>query len=250
MRLFLKKVFLSKLALSLAFLGLIYSNNAWAKPVSVCMAENHPIHWVARHILKKIYKHAGIGVEFIQYPNLRSLETANNSGCDAEAHRIVKVTEKFTNLRAVPSPIMVMEARAFVKKGSNISAKSWDDLNKFSIAIMNGEIYAMQATKGRQRGIATSYKNLFGMLIYRNIDVGIGLRVSSVRELADSAFADKIEMLPTPLFSTTLHHLVHKDKPELAKQIDAAIIDLRNQGLMDQYLEEAVADLAIAETLD
>ena len=250
MRLFLQKIIFFKLIVPIILLGLIYSDNASAAPVSVCMGEKHPATWVGRYLLKNIYRHAGIEVEFIEYPNLRSLRTANNGGCDAEAYRFLKVTEKFTNLRAVPSPMGVMEGRAFVKKGSNISVNSWNDLNEFNIAIVNGEIYAMQATEGRYRNVASSYKNLFNWLIYRDIDVVIGMHIPSIWALAENKLTDQIEMLPTPLFSETVHHLVHKDKPDLAKQIDAAIIDLQKQGLMDQYLAEALAGLAAAETLE
>ena len=250
MRLFLQKSYLSKLSIPLFLFWLIFSNDALAKPVSVCMADNHLGHWVSRHMLKKIYKHAGLEVEFVHYPNMRSLETANRGGCDAEANRSLKVIKRFTNLRAVPSPMFVTKSYAFVKTGSKISVESWDDLNEFTIAIMNGEIYAMQATEGMHRDIANNYNNLFKLLTRRSIDVVIGMEVPSIRELSKKEFANKVEKLPTPLFSATVHHFVHKDKPELAKQIDAAIIDLRKQGLMDQYLAEALADLATTETLE
>ena len=239
------------LVLSLILLGLIYPTNAVAKSVIVCAVENHPGHWVARQVLKKVYRHADLDVEFALYPNRRSLIIANKGGCDAESARILKVTKTFTNLRAVPSSILVMEGRSFVKKGSNISVRSWDELEGFSIAIVNGETYAMQATEGRHRDIASSYKNLFDMLIYRNIDVVIGTRVSSIREFAvNNRASAATEMLPTPLFHSILYHLVHKDKPELAKRINAAIIDLRKQGLMDQYVAEALADLTTTRTLE
>jgi len=228
----------------LGLLTIFGSSMVQAQTIKVCMAKGHPGHRVSRYVLERVYAEAGIDVEFIMLPNKRSLVTANNGGCAAEVSRIARVIRKFSNLELVPTPLRNIKAYAFKNIGANVSVANWGDLKGLKVAVVRGEVYAAEATKGLNPTIVDDYPALFRFLSARNIDVGVGLNVSVIDALSHTALRDKIEKLPTILAEEPVYHLVRKNFPQLNAKLNTVLSAWRKSGRLMALNKEAFRLLA------
>jgi polar amino acid transport system substrate-binding protein len=232
------------LFLSLFMMGMTVSTAMAMQEVKICMVENFPGHIVSRYVLKHAYEQAGIPVVFLPLPNRRSLDHANTGICDGELARIAKATEKYSNLRVVPTQLRNIQAFAYKKKASSISVRSWEDLASLDIAIVRGELYAANYTKQYSPRVVKDYATLFRMLHSEGVDVAVGLRVSAIGALSLDARSDEIERLNDPLFEVPIYHLLHKDKQPLNDLLNSVLIDMQKTGRLEKLTNEGVAMLA------
>lgn len=224
--------------------GMFVASDAAAQPVTICMAENHPIHRMAKFVLQKVYKQARIEAKYISYPSKRSLMLANTGVCAAEVGRISRATEIFTNLETVVTPIYNLRGYAFVKKNSGLEIEKWDDLKNYRVAVRRGEIYAAEGAKKFRPVEVGDYKTLFTLVENGRIDVAIGLWISALDILAKPGVDFNIQRSAIPLHDVPFYHLVHKDFKEISFALNIVLLEWQKNGRLKIEVDTALEKLA------
>lgn len=226
-------------------------NPIFAQPVpensvSICMAENHAIHWVAREILRDVYAEADLTPQFITYPNSRSLQVANQGGCMAEAGRIEQAGKRFQNLRVVKPEILTIRGFAYSVANPSITVTNWSDLKNYTVGIIRGELYtAAGASQAKNVIVVEDYIQLFSLLKRGRIDLAIGLHEPATQAIL-MAFEKKDFHRPdTALHEAKLFHFVHADHPRFAEALSPTLVKLHRLGGIKKLYAKAIQQLEI-----
>lgn len=201
--------------------------------IQLCGAQGHPYHLMVVESVRKAYKKIGYNIELNWYPNKRALVSADAGLCDGELMRITGIEATYKNLIPIPITITMLEGVAFMNKRlfpNPPKIETWEDLKPLGTYIILGEYYAERGTEGMDVGSVASYTQLFTMLTRGKIDVGIGIRIVGLMEIAHNFPHDKIEMIGKPLVSIPMYHFVHRENAHIIPKLQAALEEMAVSG--------------------
>ncbi len=239
----MKKMFHRLLAIFLLALGLATSvYAAEGKALVIGQAEGVVIHKIAGTILQKAYQNAGIPMKFKIMPSNRSLILANDGMFDGDAARIDQITEKYSNLRQVPTPLMPIDSYAFGIDPS-MEVNQWSDLQDLRIGLKYGLRYMDINTEGMQREFFSSFETAFEMLVAHRIDVVICSEVQAQIVIQKYFQGNNIHKLGEAVYQAPLYHFLHQKHTDLIPTIDKYIQELYDSGQHEELLQQAINDV-------
>jgi len=212
------------------------------KIVRICASESGLFHIMFIDSIRRAYERIGYQAEFVMLPDLRSLRMANEGICQAEIIRIAKAEKGFPNLKRVPFSIAKLEGFAFTINTTK-TINTWDDLKGLNTYIVNGDLYAMEGTKGMDVGKAKSLPQIFRMLVDGKIDIAIGMRetgeIAAKRDFPGSG----IHTIGAPLASFPMYHMVHRDSQHLIPLLNDAFQEMVANGEIETLNARAMQRL-------
>ncbi|TCS64354.1 amino acid ABC transporter substrate-binding protein (PAAT family) [Varunaivibrio sulfuroxidans] len=200
------------------------------------------LHQIGARILEKIYAKAGIHFQWEALPTRRSLVEANAGTYDGEIARIPGASSQYSNLIAVPSPIMAINGRVYTVN-VNRDIQSWQDLKGLHVGIVRGELYAERGTQDIERTSVRDYRQLFQLLLSGKADAVIGIDTEADFNVAKYFPGKGIHTIGRSVFKAPLHHLVHKKNAYLVPQLNKIIRAMIEDGSLEAIYRRAAADL-------
>lgn len=188
--------------------------------VDISYCEFHITHQFAVETVREAYNQAGIRAKFSARPCRRSLVEANAGRYDGEVARINGTDKAYPNLLLIKAPTATIEGVVITQ---NIDKKitSWDDLKGLRVGIIRGELYAEKGSAALNVSVAASYNQLLKLLIKDRIEVGIViLRDWQLAMNSPEFYGTDIHTIGKPVFSATLHHLVHNRNKKLLPKLN------------------------------
>lgn len=212
--------------------------------VTICMAENHAIHWVAREILLEIYNQSSLTPQFIQYPNSRSMHVANKGGCMAEAGRIEQAGNRFKNLIIVKPEILTIKGYAYSSAKKPITVSEWSDLSNYTVGQIRGELYAEIGTRQAKNVVVVEdYLQLFSLLKRGRIDLAIGLNEPATQAILKTFEKRDFHRAETALHKAKLYHFVHQENNHLVEKLSPTLDTLHSNGRLSSLYAKAIGNL-------
>lgn len=192
---------------------------------------------VAAKILPEIYKKIGIDIEIEALPGERAKLVATTGTTDGETLRIFSYGEKNPTMVRVPTPYFSMETTAFAKKSSNISIKSKEDLQKYTIVIVRGVQHTKDITEGFKKvDISNGLEPMMKFLVMGRADIALTNTISGLAVLKKLKLS-KIAPVGT-LETIDLFHYVHEKNKDIVPKVDEAIQKMKNSGELKQLREK------------
>lgn len=206
------------------------------KTVNLSAIENEQTHEAAGEILIEAYNRLGITVSIDQFPAKRSLNEANIGNTDGDVARIPGTENKFPNLIPVPTPIIHFKGVAFTKSVKR-PINTWSDLSNYRIGIIRGVRYSEINTKDMNRILASDMTHLFLLLMKGRIQFAVAVQEAGLAEIQNNYPDSGMHIVGDPLFSSPLHHFVHKKIAHLIPKLDAVLKDMEQSGRLEEIYQ-------------
>ncbi|WP_419904293.1 hypothetical protein [Kiloniella sp.] len=169
-------------------------------------------------------------MEFRALPHQRTLALANKGEIDGDVARVPSIVNKYQNLRKIDEKLIALRGVAYT---------SLKEVTSYNDALLDNNVI------GRVRGIywseeklntyssvgVNTYPQMFKMLANKRLGIVLATEASGddvVKEMGESASG--IVKLEPPIFSTDLHHYVHKKNISIIPKLETAIKSIRREG--------------------
>lgn len=211
--------------------------------VTVSYCEYHITHKFAVESVREAYRRIGLSAVFKARPCRRSLIEANAGVYDAEVARVPGTNKDYLNLLQIRFPTISIEG-VVITQSIKKKIKNWKDLAGLQVGIIRGEIYAEKGTAGYKVHVASSYNQLLKMLLRGRIDVGIVIRRDWELVMKSASFIGQdIHVIGQPVFSASLHHLVHEKNKTLMKKLNKVFQDMWENGAANDIHQRTMGAL-------
>ncbi len=183
--------------------------------------------------VKLIYETAGLNLELLPQPTLRSLNNANNGVVDGEAGKLERSVEGFSNLIKVDAPIFTYTGQAYALR-PDIETYKPSLLDSAKMGIKRDAQWALDAIGDRKVLKAESCRQLFELLLAKHIDVA--LCPSRIKNNLDPSLAAKyraVRPLEPPIVTFPIYHYVHKSNQDIVPLLEKTIRQLTLDGTID-----------------
>lgn len=204
-----------------------HADKAFPKSLVFSIIDTNLAQIEAAKTLKKAYGQLGVPVDFLPVPGRRALEFSNSGKTDGEVFRIKTITEKYRNLRIVPSPVMLFQGIAYSTQ--DISITSWKDMQSYRIGIIRGVVWSEKRTRGFKVARFDTNEDLFNKLLAGGVDVIVGTSFSIEREISDRDLDVKI-FKSKPLMQFSVYHFLNKKHENLIEPVSREISKIVGNG--------------------
>lgn len=195
---------------------------------------------VGRIVLPKIYEKLGINMLVDPVPGKRAQEEATSGRKAGEIMRIWTYGEENPSVKRVETPYYYLETMAFIKKGSGISIKEKDDLNKYRLLKVRGVKHTNNITKGIDDvKDATSTEQMMNLLLTDRFDVALTNTVDGNLIIKKLGLESKITQVDNPLAVLDLYNYIHEDNSHLVEKVNEMIKTLKASGELDEIIKSA-----------
>lgn len=200
--------------------------------VRLANTSDEPTHVLARQILELAYARAGIEVEFIDMPFLRSLTQSNGGYLDGEVARLTVIEKDYPNL--VRIPVKLFDISTFAYATSPIpKIRTWQDLKGKRLGLELGVVLTERATKGFPRTFSSSQKELVMMLRRGGVDLVV---YSGMKAFGEPEFKFHRS---APLQTESMYHYLHQRKARFIRPLMKELQALKDEGVMNLLYKEA-----------
>lgn len=177
-----------------------------------------------RQLILKSFSKLNYNVEFLSFPNKRSLELTNSGEVDGEFPRTIEVLSDYKNIFSIEVPVKYEKFYAYClgeKKYNN-----WADLDNKKIGITFGSYVSenslIKNVKNAKVEKLKDRQALFNMLLSGRVDI-LYLPESVGDKILKDNLKHKLFKSKKPLFTEELFLVMNKKyikiKPELEKQM-------------------------------
>jgi ABC-type amino acid transport substrate-binding protein len=214
-----------------------------ATSLRLARLEAVPDQTVGAELLRAVYRHLGIRVEFVDLPAKRALLESSSGHIDGEVQRVPDVAREYPTLLPVREPINFIEPTAFVKR-RGISVDGWASLRPYIVGIVRGVGSSERGTKDLPRvERANDMDALMKMLSTDRIDVAVNDRFSGLLVNKRLGLDAQLQPLSPPLQHIDLYHFLHERHRELVPRVEAQIRSMRSSGELERLREELTEEM-------
>ena len=239
------------------FFGLVVhagSLNAVEKDTAHFASINYLIEQeVGLILIPKIYQSVGIDVQISPLPAKRAQKLASRGVVDGEIMRIFSYGDETPTTIRVPTPYYYLETCAFTKKSAEIELPTASALRNYRLAKVRGVKHTNNITKGMPNVIDEDNTSQAMKLLAAGLaDAVLTNRLDGEVTIEELGMKSKIE-LNHCFTKLDLFNYIHLRKASLVPIINAAILDLKRSGKLQQWITEAeqqVVKTRLAEATD
>lgn len=189
-------------------------------------------------LLKEVFKTIGYTIEINHYPSERSLQWANDGHNDGEFARISGLSETYVNLIEVTEPLVSFNFVAVKRKDNSISVTSWEDLKSLRVGFLNGwKIYEENVGSYPHVIRYNDIDSMIKVLLSDRLDVILYSKLRA-EEYIRNFNIQGLEVITPPLSVRTMHLYLHNSIPDLAKQVNEALKDVKYSGRYDEIYNQ------------
>lgn len=225
----------------LVIVSLTLSSLAHANDQLVFSTADSALTAVNKRVVTEAYKRIGFKIQIERLPAARALKISNKGEVDGELFRIADIVNDYPNLRMIPIPIYILEARVF-SKDVEFSVNGWESLRPYNIGIVRGVKHAELGTKGMNRHISVNYDHLFKMLYKKRVDIVVAARLSGLESIAKLNLKE-IKMLDNPIVKLPLYHFLHKKHERLIPKLTEVLRRMEKEGTLQKIRHEEELNL-------
>ncbi|WP_224982436.1 substrate-binding periplasmic protein [Geomonas agri] len=235
-------------SLVFAVLFLFYSTQAHSQDQdlrlsvaqSLLDSANPRMYTVLTKIRAELARRSGIGITFVQLPQARAIQYANDGITDGDFGRAKEVLPLYPNLVLVPEPLLTLKIIAISKTKGNL-AVTWDSLkdervvgvlgSRLTSSMLNGK-----SRKGSYTEVSGSEPVIIEMLLRDRADFGVGTDFLLMPALKRYDPAHQLHVHSPPLGTYSMHILLHKDRMGAVRKLDSALKSMKNDGTLSNLL--------------
>jgi hypothetical protein len=204
-----------------------------------------------RMIYEDLFARMGVPVKLKQFPLKRLSYEANNGHVDGEVGRIFNYSERFTNMRRVDFPIVQAAFAAFARRSDHIRiGDGWQSLidTNYSISYQRGsaavENNLINQVQPRRLESVTEIEQAMQMLKHGRVDVVVHIYgVIADHYLPKPAFKQNTELI-SMMQIVKLYPHVHKKHAHLIPLMETKLKEMRNEGVLLRYCQQAYGKYA------
>jgi len=199
-----------------------------------------PDQHVGGEILRTVYGRLGIKVEFSDLPGARALALSGSGALDGEVHRVAGITADHPALIQLSTAINAIEPAVFTT-GLDFAVRGWESLRGYQIGIVRGVGSSEAGTRGLPNvERATSLETLIRMLDVGRIDLFVADAFSGLVKVKQMGLQDRVRVLSPPLVRIDIYHYLHRRHAELAKRVEAVLVEMQASGELAQLRERLI----------
>lgn len=205
--------------------------------------ENVPDQDVGAEILKVVYRHLAIKVEFVDLPAKRSLLESSEGRVDGEVQRIIAVRTQYPTLIALNPSINYIEPSAFVKDLA-VRINGWRSIAPYSIGIVRGVGSSEAGTKGMSRVEAVSTMDqLMQALAAGRYEIAVNDRFSGMLIIKRLRLDRVVRPVEPPLEHIPLYHYLHERHRGLVPRVEQVLRSMQASGEIERVRQETIAEM-------
>lgn|GEM_PF-532822 len=215
---------------------------AWAQPtLRLSRLENVPDQAVGAEILAAVYRHADIGVSFVDLPAKRSLLESSEGRVDGEVQRILAVQDQYPTLIAVHPSFNYIEPTVFVSD-ADVQVDGWKSIASHSVGIVRGVGSSERGTAGMSRvEPVTTMEQLMQSLVAKRFEVAVNDRFSGLLVIRRLKLDRKVRPLSPALEHIPLYHFLHERHRDLVPRVEKALREMQASGELERVQQQAMA---------
>lgn len=230
----------------------LYSCQSWAELYHFVSINNLIEQEVGRIVAPKIFDRLDIAITITPVPAKRAEYEATRGLSDGEIMRIFSYGNDNPDVIRVPTSYYSLKTMIFIRKHSNISINSQQDLSNYKIARVRGVKHTDNVTQGLSNIVdLNSTKQIIRFLDKGRADLALTNGIDGLMAISELA-VENIEMLPTPLQELDLYFYLNKKHQALVPRLDRIIIEMQQSGELARIVrdaESAVIEKPVIELL-
>ncbi len=195
----------------------------------------------AELVLVEAYGRLNINVEFIKYPDARSVIEANNGRTDGEVVRLETVLSQYTNLKKIPVPLFYTELSAFVHEDYEYNISDWDSLGRYSLVAIRGFNFVEQKLAGKLTRIVKTSFEAVKLIEDNRAEVAVLNLFLGKIAIAETK-TKHVKAISPPLSRKPTYHLVHKKHEALRPKLTAVLKDMETSGTIKDMWDKFTAN--------
>lgn len=206
-------------------------------------ASDGTITGVAVDVMEEIGTRTGITVEMTEdLPWKRLLSYVEEGKVDALAG--IYYTDERNEIYLYTEPFMVNTARIFVRADDPMEVTALEDLKGKSCGKPQGgsfgDTFDTFAAEHLTVNEAPSKDNLYKMLLAERFDFVVMDGDDGTAYLKSQGLMDQVRMLDFPVNVVNVHIILSRNSeaPSMLEEINAALISMREEGVLQKILEE------------
>ncbi|MCM8539716.1 MAG: transporter substrate-binding domain-containing protein [Lentisphaeraceae bacterium] len=178
-----------------------------------------------KQIVVDAYKSIGYKVTFIRMPAVRSMHDSDEGiHADAELTRTFVVQDSMKNSIRIPVPITHIEF-CVVTKDKSLVVKKWEDLKKYTVAIINGYVLVQNKTSGKNVLKVENSEQALALLQNDRIQIAVLLK-DEASYLINLLGYESIHVLSPPIEKVKVYHYINKKFKNLVPKLTKAFKEL------------------------
>lgn len=198
---------------------------------------------VGRIVITEVYKKLGIEITTEPRPANRAQTEVEMGFKDGEIMRIFDYGNENKEVIRVPTPYHSEETTAFVKRNSNFSINSKDDLKDLKVVKVTGVKHTNNITTDMPN--VYSINNTEFMMKYLKAgraDVALTGKINGLAAIERFDY-DDIVVIKKPLATFNAYHYIHKKHKELVPRVDNMIREMKQSGELEIIIKQATIDV-------
>ncbi|HED34364.1 MAG TPA: transporter substrate-binding domain-containing protein [Gammaproteobacteria bacterium] len=216
-------------------------NTAVGAPVS-----NESQTGFADKVVGEALRRIGYKLQTVRMPAERALINANRGIDDGDLLRVAGLQKKYTNLVAVPEPVMNVDIVLFSKNQPDFKVAGWDSVASYSLAIISGW-KIMEKNFGKLGDKVEMIKTdnaeqSFTLLIKDRVDFVAYSSWSGLNYLKKRNITD-VKVLSPPLASPFFYVYLHKKYKKIIPDLAVELKKMKKDGTTQTYFDEILKPL-------
>jgi len=202
-----------------------------------------PDQYVGGEILRAVYSHLNIAVEFEDVPGKRALALSSTGELDGEIQRIANLASDYPTLVQISPPINYIEPSVFTTT-LRFDVQGWNSIKDYNIGIVRGVGSSERGTRGMSRvTAATTLENMILMLDAGRFDLVVTDLFSGRVAVKKLKLQSRIQALSPPIEKIYIHHYLHERHRDLAGRVARVIQEMDASGELARLRETLVTQV-------
>jgi len=208
------------------------------------LPEDHNLSRFLTLVYTEAFSRLGLSYQIEFLPPERASELANSGVVDGEVNRVWNYNETYTNLIRVEASNMIIRFSAF-STDPDLHLVGWESLENTSYiveyrqGVQKSEIMLPKYILSENLAVTSTIENAIQHLIDGRTDIYVDVENSVEGYLSTETNSSYSEVFNVGVMEQTTGHLfLHKQHSDLANELNKVLVDMKANGLFEQYLLE------------
>ena len=195
-------------------------------------------------VYTEAFSRLGLSYQIEILPPERASELVNSGLVDGEVNRVWNYNETYTNLIRVEASNMIIRFSAF-STDPDLHLVGWESLENTSYivehrqGVQKSEIMLPKYILPENLMVTNTIENAIQHLIEGRTDIYVDVENSVEGYLSTETNSSYSEVINVGVMEQTTGHLfLHKQHSDLANELTKVLVDMKANGLFEQYLLE------------
>jgi polar amino acid transport system substrate-binding protein len=203
-----------------------------------------PLIGIAENLRSEISRRTGLTLVVEALPALRAAYMANSGELDGALGRVIEVAQTYPNLLVVPTPVAKTPLAMYVSR-PELMTETRDRLGKGRVAMMRGILATAKHGAGMAVTESSSFETSFEMLQAGRVDAALLMYADAATYLGSHAMTG-IFLWHWAWAEEPLYLLLNKKHQALVPKIDAALVRMKREGVIDRIYNDEMLKFHVA----